>query len=106
MGTSVGIGMLGTGFIAEFHTQGLRYVPAAHLVSAYGRDHGFAGAVRDREGYQCGVSDRGEGQADDGERGHDDAAEPPRRECPADDLLHRRDSVDPHRGIERGDGAP
>src|SRR3954470_18685547 len=30
--------MLGTGFIGEFHSQGLRYVPAARRVVAYGRD--------------------------------------------------------------------
>jgi len=35
---TVGIGMLGTGFIGEFHSQGLRYVPAARRVVAYGRD--------------------------------------------------------------------
>jgi predicted dehydrogenase len=32
----VGIGMLGSGFIGEFHTLGLRYVPQAHVVSNYG----------------------------------------------------------------------
>jgi len=51
MGDTVGIGMLGTGFIAEFHTQGLRYVPAAHLVSAYGRDHDRREAFARRYGY-------------------------------------------------------
>jgi predicted dehydrogenase len=34
MGTPVGIGMLGCGFIGEFHAQGLRYVPAARLVAS------------------------------------------------------------------------
>ncbi|HEU4572544.1 MAG TPA: Gfo/Idh/MocA family oxidoreductase, partial [Candidatus Limnocylindrales bacterium] len=37
----VGIGMLGSGFIGEFHTLGLRYVPGAHVVANYG-----AGAER------------------------------------------------------------
>jgi predicted dehydrogenase len=32
----VRIGMLGSGFIAEFHTLGLRYVPAARIVANYG----------------------------------------------------------------------
>ena len=43
----VGIGMLGSGFIAEFHALGLRYVPAAPLVANYGagpeRREAFAG---------------------------------------------------------------
>jgi predicted dehydrogenase len=33
---SVGIGMLGSGFIGEFHTQGLRYVPDARVVANWG----------------------------------------------------------------------
>jgi predicted dehydrogenase len=33
---SVGIGMLGSGFIGEFHTQGLRYVPDALVVANWG----------------------------------------------------------------------
>jgi predicted dehydrogenase len=33
---SVGIGMLGSGFIGEFHTQGLRYVPNARVVANWG----------------------------------------------------------------------
>jgi predicted dehydrogenase len=32
----VGIGMLGSGFIGEFHTLGLRYVPEAHVVANTG----------------------------------------------------------------------
>ncbi|MEJ7748400.1 MAG: Gfo/Idh/MocA family oxidoreductase [Candidatus Limnocylindrales bacterium] len=32
----VGIGMLGSGFIGEFHTQGLRYVPGARVVANWG----------------------------------------------------------------------
>jgi len=32
----VGIGMLGSGFIGEFHTLGLRYVPEAHVVANWG----------------------------------------------------------------------
>lgn len=32
----VGIGMLGSGFIGEFHTLGLRYVPGARVVANYG----------------------------------------------------------------------
>jgi predicted dehydrogenase len=39
--TTVGIGMLGSGFIGEFHTLGLRHVPDAHVVANYG-----AGAAR------------------------------------------------------------
>ncbi|HEX7221816.1 MAG TPA: Gfo/Idh/MocA family oxidoreductase [Candidatus Limnocylindrales bacterium] len=38
---SVGIGMLGSGFIGEFHAHGLRYVPNARVVANYG-----AGAER------------------------------------------------------------
>ena len=37
----VGVGMLGSGFIGEFHAHGLRYVPAAGVVANYG-----AGEVR------------------------------------------------------------
>ena len=36
MATPVGIGMLGSGFIGEFHTLGLRYVPDARVVANYG----------------------------------------------------------------------
>ena len=32
----VGVGMLGSGFIGEFHTDGLRYVPAARVVANWG----------------------------------------------------------------------
>lgn len=32
----VGIGMLGSGFIGEFHTQGLRYVPETRVVANWG----------------------------------------------------------------------
>ena len=32
----VGIGMLGSGFIGEFHTLGLRYVPDARVVANWG----------------------------------------------------------------------
>jgi predicted dehydrogenase len=51
MDASVGIGMLGTGFIGEFHTQGLRHVPAARLVAAYGRDRDRREAFGARYGY-------------------------------------------------------
>jgi predicted dehydrogenase len=37
MTREVGIGMLGSGFIGEFHTLGLRSVPAARVVANYGR---------------------------------------------------------------------
>lgn len=33
----VGVGMLGSGFIGEFHTLGLRYEPAAQVVANFGR---------------------------------------------------------------------
>ncbi|MFL5755028.1 MAG: Gfo/Idh/MocA family protein [Chloroflexota bacterium] len=36
MGTTIGVGMLGSGFIGEFHTLGLRYVPDARVVANYG----------------------------------------------------------------------
>ncbi len=38
MPDTVGIGMLGTGFIGQFHHQGLRHVPAARPVVCFGRD--------------------------------------------------------------------
>lgn len=54
MRDSVGIGMLGTGFIGDFHTRGLRHVPVARPVACFGRDaerreafartHGYARA--------------------------------------------------------------
>jgi predicted dehydrogenase len=45
------IGMLGTGFIAAFHTQGLRHVPAARPVACYGRDPDRRAAFAERFGY-------------------------------------------------------
>jgi len=48
---SVGIGMLGTGFIAEFHTQGLRHVPAARPVAVFGRDRDRRDTFAERNGY-------------------------------------------------------
>ncbi len=36
-GRVIGVGMLGSGFIGEFHTQGLRHVPNAAVVANYGR---------------------------------------------------------------------
>ena len=36
MAKTVGIGMLGSGFIGEFHTLGLRYVPDARVVANWG----------------------------------------------------------------------
>jgi predicted dehydrogenase len=36
MPSPIGIGMLGSGFIGEFHTLGLRYVPDARVVANYG----------------------------------------------------------------------
>ena len=36
MARTVGIGMLGSGFIGEFHTLGLRYVPDARVVANWG----------------------------------------------------------------------
>ena len=35
-GATVGIGMLGSGFIGEFHTDGLRYVPDVRVAANYG----------------------------------------------------------------------
>jgi predicted dehydrogenase len=35
--TGVGIGMLGSGFIGEFHADGLRYVPDARVVANWGK---------------------------------------------------------------------
>ena len=35
-GATVGVGMLGSGFISEFHTDGLRYVPDARVTANYG----------------------------------------------------------------------
>jgi predicted dehydrogenase len=36
MTRTIGVGMLGSGFIGEFHTLGLRYVPEARVVANYG----------------------------------------------------------------------
>ena len=36
-GRVIRVGMLGSGFIGEFHTQGLRHVPDAAVVANYGR---------------------------------------------------------------------
>jgi predicted dehydrogenase len=47
----VGIGMLGSGFIGEFHTRGLRYVPAARPAACYGRDAARREAFATRHGY-------------------------------------------------------
>jgi predicted dehydrogenase len=48
----VGIGMLGSGFIGEFHTLGLRYVPEARVVANWGagtdRRNAFAGRFGSR----------------------------------------------------------
>jgi predicted dehydrogenase len=48
---AVGIGMLGSGFIGEFHTYGLRYVPAIRLAASYGRDEARRTAFAERLGY-------------------------------------------------------
>ncbi len=48
---AVGIGMLGTGFIGQFHTQGLRHVSAARLAACYGRDAARREAFATRNGY-------------------------------------------------------
>ena len=48
----VGIGMLGSGFIGEFHTHGLRHVPAARLVATYGRSPERRRALAERFGYE------------------------------------------------------
>ncbi len=47
----VGIGMLGTGFIGDFHTRGLRHVPAARPVACYGRDADRRAAFAGTHGY-------------------------------------------------------
>ena len=95
--------------------------PASAIHSAFARDEhddvaslraernadaDFTRALAYREGDQRRDSHRSEYQSDRRECGHDDAAEPPRRESPADDVVHRRDCVDPRLRIERGDGAP
>ena len=43
--------MLGTGFIGQFHHQGLRHVPAARAVACFGRDAGRREAFATRNGY-------------------------------------------------------
>jgi predicted dehydrogenase len=47
---SVGIGMLGSGFIGEFHAHGLRYVPNARVVANYGAGAGRRQAFARRFG--------------------------------------------------------
>ena len=48
----IGVGMLGSGFIGEFHAQGLRYVPAVRVAANYGagpeRREAFAGRFGSR----------------------------------------------------------
>ncbi|MFN8519286.1 MAG: Gfo/Idh/MocA family oxidoreductase [Chloroflexota bacterium] len=51
MRDSVGIGMLGTGFIGQFHHQGLRHVPAARPIACFGRDQSRREAFAARNGY-------------------------------------------------------
>jgi predicted dehydrogenase len=55
---SVGIGMLGSGFIGEFHTLGLRYVPDARVVANWG-----AGSER-REAFATRFGSRALGSID------------------------------------------
>jgi predicted dehydrogenase len=50
MPAPVGIGMLGSGFIGEFHTLGLRYVPAARVVANYGAGPDRRAAFAERFG--------------------------------------------------------
>ena len=47
----VGIGMLGTGFIGEFHTWGLRYVRDVRLAACYGRDEARRRRFAEQLGY-------------------------------------------------------
>lgn len=51
MSDGVGIGMLGTGFIGQFHTHGLRHVAGARRVACYGRDASRRAAFATRNGY-------------------------------------------------------
>ena len=46
----IGIGMLGSGFIGEFHTQGLRYVPEARVVANWGKGRERREAFAERFG--------------------------------------------------------
>lgn len=55
----VGIGMLGSGFIGEFHALGLRYVPGARVVANYG-----AGTER-RERFAAAFGSRPSGSIED-----------------------------------------
>ena len=48
---TVGIGMLGTGFIGQFHHQGLRHVSAARPAACFGRDAARREAFAARNGY-------------------------------------------------------
>jgi predicted dehydrogenase len=50
MATTVGIGMLGSGFIGEFHTLGLRYIPDVAVVANYGAGAERREAFADRFG--------------------------------------------------------
>ncbi len=51
MPDTVGNGMLGTGFIGQFHHQGLRHVAAARAVACFGRDPERRAAFAARNGY-------------------------------------------------------
>jgi predicted dehydrogenase len=46
----VGIGMLGSGFIGEFHTHGLRYIPETRVVANWGRGAERRNAFAERFG--------------------------------------------------------
>lgn len=48
---TVGIGMLGTGFIGQFHHQGLRHVATARAAACFGRDPARREAFAARNGY-------------------------------------------------------
>jgi predicted dehydrogenase len=48
---TVGIGMLGTGFIGEFHTWGLRHVRDLRLAACYGRDRARRTRFQQQLGY-------------------------------------------------------
>ncbi len=51
MPDTVGIGMLGTGFIGQFHHQGMRHVSSARPVACFGRDAERRTAFAARNGY-------------------------------------------------------